>query len=428
VLNELKLISGNSNVPMAKEICDHLGITLGAATVSAFSDGEILVRIEENVRGMDVFVVQSCSDPVNKNIMELLIMIDALKRSSARRITAVIPYYGYARQDRKDQPRVPVTAKLVADLITTAGADKVLTMDLHAGQIQGFFNIPVDHLYATPVILNHLRSMDLKDLVVVSPDAGGVERARAFAKRLNANLAIIDKRREGPNQAKIMNIIGDVDSRDVLLLDDMIDTAGTIAQGAQACADKGARRVLAGCSHAVLSGPALQRLNDSVIDQVIVTNTIPMAGKDQVCKKIASRYEQGSRFSIVVVAEGAKPVGGEMSILKRSEEGYVERLGGIGTKVGDEIARCVNMDVRVTVLGHLQRGGSPTPFDRILATRFGVAAVDLIAEGRFGAMVRLRGTQVESVPLAEATRELKLVPPDGELVKTAEGLGITFGR
>ncbi|HEY5595258.1 MAG TPA: ribose-phosphate pyrophosphokinase [Nitrospiria bacterium] len=286
MLNELKLISGNSNVPMAKEICDHLGITLGAATVSAFSDGEILVRIEENVRGMDVFVVQSCSDPVNKNIMELLIMIDALKRSSARRITAVIPYYGYARQDRKDQPRVPVTAKLVADLITTAGADKVLTMDLHAGQIQGFFNIPVDHLYATPVILNHLRSMDLKDLVVVSPDAGGVERARAFAKRLNANLAIIDKRREGPNQAKIMNIIGEVDNRDVLLLDDMIDTAGTIAQGAQACADKGARRVLAGCTHAVLSGPALQRLNDSVLDQVIVTNTIPMAGKDQVCKKI----------------------------------------------------------------------------------------------------------------------------------------------
>ncbi|MBI3811172.1 MAG: ribose-phosphate pyrophosphokinase [Nitrospirae bacterium] len=286
MLNELKLISGNSNIPMAKEICDHLGVVPGATTVSAFSDGEILVRIEENVRGMDVFVVQSCSDPVNKNIMELLIMIDALKRSSARRITAVIPYFGYARQDRKDQPRVPVTAKLVADLITTAGADKVLTMDLHAGQIQGFFNIPVDHLYATPVILSYLHSMDLKDLVVVSPDAGGVERARAFAKRLNANLAIIDKRREGPNQAKIMNIIGEVDNRDVLLLDDMIDTAGTIAQGAQACADKGARRVLAGCTHAVLSGPALQRLNDSVIDQVIVTNTIPMAGKDQICKKI----------------------------------------------------------------------------------------------------------------------------------------------
>jgi len=286
MLNELKLISGNSNIPLAKEICDHLGVALGAATVSAFSDGEILVRIEENVRGMDVFVVQSCSDPVNKHVMELLIMIDALKRSSARRITAVIPYYGYARQDRKEQPRVPVTAKLVADLITTAGAQKVLTMDLHAGQIQGFFNIPVDHLYATPVLLNHLRSMDLKDLVVVSPDAGGVERARAFAKRLNASLAIIDKRREGPNQAKIMNIVGDVDNRDVLLLDDMIDTAGTITQGAQACADKGARRVLAGCTHAVLSGPALQRLNDSVLGQVIVTNTVPLAGKEQICKKI----------------------------------------------------------------------------------------------------------------------------------------------
>lgn len=286
MLNELKLLSGNSNVPLAKEICSHLGITLGAATVSTFSDGEILVQIEENVRGMDVFVVQSCSDPINKHIMELLVILDALKRSSARRITAVIPYYGYARQDRKDQPRVPVTAKLVADLITTAGAGKVLTMDLHAGQIQGFFNIPVDHLYATPVILDHLRSMDLKDLVVVSPDAGGVERARAFAKRLKANLAIIDKRREGPNQARIMNIIGEVEGRDVLLLDDMIDTAGTITQGAQACADQGAHRILAGCTHAVLSGPALQRLNDSVLDRVIVTNTIPLSGKDQVCKKI----------------------------------------------------------------------------------------------------------------------------------------------
>jgi ribose-phosphate pyrophosphokinase len=235
---------------------------------------------------MDVFVVQSCSDPVNTNIIELLIMLDALKRSSARRVTAVIPYYGYARQDRKDQPRVPVTAKLIADLITTAGAQKVLSMDLHAGQIQGFFNSPVDHLYATPVLLDYIRPLRLQDLVVVSPDAGGVERARAFAKRLKANLAIIDKRREGPNQAKIMNIIGEVERRDVLLLDDMIDTAGTIVQGAQACADKGARRVLAGCTHAVLSGPAIQRLNDSVIDEVIITNTIPINGKDQVCKKI----------------------------------------------------------------------------------------------------------------------------------------------
>ena len=286
MVNELKVISGNSNIPMAKEICDHLGIALGATTVSTFSDGEILVRIEENVRGMDVFLIQSCSDPVNTHIMELLIMLDALKRSSARRITAVIPYYGYARQDRKDQPRVPVSAKLMADLITTAGANKVLTIDLHAGQIQGFFNIPVDHLYGTPVLLEHLKSMNLKDLVVVSPDAGGVERARAFAKRLKANLAIIDKRREGANQTKIMNIIGDVAKRDVLLLDDMIDTAGTITQGAKACADQGARRVLAGCSHAVLSGPALQRLNDSPLDQIIVTNTIPLGGKENICKKI----------------------------------------------------------------------------------------------------------------------------------------------
>lgn len=286
MLNELKLFTGNSNIPLAKEICDHLGISLGAATVSTFSDGEIMVKIEENVRGMDVFVVQSCSDPINKHIMELLILLDALKRASARRITAVIPYYGYARQDRKDQPRVPVTAKLVADLITVAGADKVLCMDLHAGQIQGFFNIPTDHLYATPVILEYLRAKDLKDLVVVSPDAGGVERARAFAKRLKAGLAIIDKRREGPNQTKIMNIIGEVEDRDVLLLDDMIDTAGTIVQGAQACAENGARRVLAGCTHAVLSGPALQRLNNSVLDEVIVTNSIPLAGKEQDCKKI----------------------------------------------------------------------------------------------------------------------------------------------
>lgn len=286
MLNELKLFTGNSNIPLAKEICDHLGISLGAATVSTFSDGEIMVKIEENVRGMDVFVVQSCSDPINKHIMELLILLDALKRASARRITAVIPYYGYARQDRKDQPRVPVTAKLVADLITVAGADKVLCMDLHAGQIQGFFNIPTDHLYATPVILEYLRAKDLKDLVVVSPDAGGVERARAFAKRLKAGLAIIDKRREGPNQTKIMNIIGEVEDRDVLLLDDMIDTAGTIVQGAQACAENGARQVLAGCTHAVLSGPALQRLNNSVLDEVIVTNTIPLAGKEQDCKKI----------------------------------------------------------------------------------------------------------------------------------------------
>ena len=282
----LKVFTGNSNRDLAQEICDYLGIPLGQAQVSRFSDGEIMVRIEENVRGMDVFVLQSTSDPVNVNLMELLIMIDALKRASPYRITAVIPYYGYARQDRKDEPRVPITAKLVADLITTAGAHRALTMDLHAGQIQGFFNIPVDHLYAAPVLLDYFRKLDLKDLVVVSPDAGGVERARAFAKRLKSNLAIIDKRREGPNRAKLMNIIGEVEGHDVLLLDDMIDTGGTIMQGAGAIKEKGGLRILAGCTHAILSGPALQRINESVIEEVVATNTIPLNKKGEVCKKI----------------------------------------------------------------------------------------------------------------------------------------------
>ena len=283
---ELKLFSGSANPGLAREICSYLGIGLGDATVSSFSDGEIRVKIEENVRGADVFVMQSCCDPINTSIMELLIMIDALKRSSAYRITAVIPYFGYGRQDRKDQPRVPITAKLVADLITTAGADRVLTMDLHAGQIQGFFNIPVDHLYATPVLLDYISKGGGEDLVVVSPDAGGVERARAFAKRLQANLAIIDKRREGPNHAQIMNIIGDVEGRNALLLDDMIDTAGTMVQGAKACADKGAQRVWAGCTHPVLSGPALERLQVSCLTEVVVTNTIPLNGKEHQCPKL----------------------------------------------------------------------------------------------------------------------------------------------
>lgn len=283
---EIKLFSGKANPALAKEICAHLGISMGEATVSSFSDGEARIRIEENVRGADVFVMQSTCPPVNDSIMELLIMIDALKRSSAYRITAVIPYFGYARQDRKDQPRVPISAKLIADLITTAGADRVLTMDLHAGQIQGFFNIPVDHLYATPVLLDYISKVGGKDLVVVSPDAGGVERARAFAKRLQANLAIIDKRREGPNQTQIMNIIGEVEGRSALLLDDMIDTAGTIVQGAQACANKGARRVWAGCTHAVLSGPALERIQASCLDEIVVTNTIPLNGKEQRCPKL----------------------------------------------------------------------------------------------------------------------------------------------
>ena len=285
---ELQIFSGNANLALAHEICAYLGTKLGEATVASFSDGEIRVKIEENVRGGDVFVVQSSCQPVNDSLMELLIIIDALKRSSANRITAVIPYFGYARQDRKDQPRVPISAKLVADLISTAGTDRVLTMDLHAGQIQGFFNVPVDHLYALPVLLDYITKQMVKvsDLVVVSPDAGGVERARAFAKRLEANLAIIDKRREGPNQTAIMNIIGDVAGKSALLLDDMIDTAGTIVKGAQACMDHGAREVWAACTHAVLTGPALDRIQQSCLKQVIVTNSIPLRGKEQSCPKL----------------------------------------------------------------------------------------------------------------------------------------------
>jgi len=283
---ELMIFSGNANPALAREICAYLGIKLGEATVSSFSDGEIRIRIEQNVRGADVFVVQSSCEPVNDSLMELLIMIDALKRSSANRITAVIPYFGYARQDRKDQPRVPISAKLVADLISTAGTDRVLTMDLHAGQIQGFFNVPVDHLYALPVLLDYITKKKVNDLVIVSPDAGGVERARAFAKRLQANLAIIDKRREGPNQTQIMNIVGEVEGKSALLLDDLIDTAGTIVQGAQACSDKGAREVWTACTHAVLSGPALERLQNSALTQVVTTNTIPLRGKEKLCPKI----------------------------------------------------------------------------------------------------------------------------------------------
>ena len=282
----LKLFSGNSNTALAKEISAYVGQGLSAATVTTFSDGEIRVRIEENVRGADVFLIQSCCAPVNTSIMELLIMLDAVKRSSASRITAVIPYYGYGRQDRKDQPRVPISAKLIADLLTVAGAQRILTMDLHAGPIQGFFNIPVDHLYATPVLLEHFTKEDFEDCVVVSPDAGGVERARAFAKRLNAALAIVDKRREVANKAEVMNIIGDVKGKHVLLLDDMIDTAGTIVQTAQACIDNGALSAIAGCTHAVLSGPALDRLQNSCLSEIVITNTIPLNGRDQHCSKL----------------------------------------------------------------------------------------------------------------------------------------------
>ncbi len=280
------LLTGNSNRTLAGEIAEVLQIPVSEATVSTFSDGEITVQINENVRGCDVFVVQSTCMPVNNNIMELLLMIDALKRASAGRITAVIPYYGYARQDRKAQPRVPISARMVADLITAIGAHRVLTIDLHAGQIQGFFDIPVDHLYATPVLSEYLKKKFVNDTVVVSPDAGGVERARAFAKRLGASLAIIDKRRERANVSQVMHVIGDVKGKDAILFDDMIDTAGTIAQAASALFENGARKVVAACTHAVLSGPAVDRINASKLMEVIVTNTIPMDDKIKQCSKL----------------------------------------------------------------------------------------------------------------------------------------------
>lgn len=282
----LKLFSGNSNLELAQEISECLRIPLSKAKVRTFSDGEVFVEVEENVRGTDVFVIQSTCPPVNHNIMELLIMIDALKRASSRRITAVIPYYGYARQDRKVAPRVPISAKLVADLITAAGANRVLSMDLHAGQIQGFFNIPFDHLFAAPVLLEYIRGNYQDDLVVVSPDAGGVERARAFAKRLEVSLAIIDKRREGINEARAMNIIGEVHGKRALILDDMIDTAGTLTQAADALLARGAREVYAACTHPVLSGPAMDRIEASRITEVVVTNTIPLSPRGKSCGKI----------------------------------------------------------------------------------------------------------------------------------------------
>ena len=283
----LKLFTGTSNTELAREVATYLNLDLGDTTVSTFSDGEIMVRLNENARGSDAFVIQSTCTPVNDNIMQLLLIIDALKRASAERITAVIPYYGYARQDRKVQPRVPISAKMVADLITAVGTNRVLTVDLHAGQIQGFFNIPVDNLYAAPVLIDYIKKKYVSDnLVVVSPDAGGVERARAFAKRLNCSIAIIDKRREKANECEVMNVIGDVDNKDTLLIDDMVDTAGTMAQAAKALRQQGAKRVSAACTHAVLSGAAIERINNSVMDELIVTNTIPMDSKMTLCSKL----------------------------------------------------------------------------------------------------------------------------------------------
>jgi ribose-phosphate pyrophosphokinase len=280
----MKLFGGTSNPALTLQVCDYLGIQPGNITAKTFSDGEVLIEIGENIRGQDTFVLQSTCTPVNDNLMQLLIIIDALKRASAERITAVIPYYGYGRQDRKVKPRVPISAKLVADLITVAGADRVVAMDLHAGQIQGYFNIPVDNVFAAPVLLKYIKPRFSADTVIVSPDAGGVERARAFAKRLDASLAIIDKRREAPNIAEAMNIIGEVGGKTAVILDDMVDTAGTLSQAALAIKMRGAKSVHAFCTHPVLSGPAIKRINESPLDTLVVTNTIPVEGKE--CDKI----------------------------------------------------------------------------------------------------------------------------------------------
>jgi ribose-phosphate pyrophosphokinase len=284
---ELKLFTGNANRPLAEEIAQYLHVSLGEAEVSRFSDGEVFVQVNENVRGTDVFILQPTCPPVNDTLMELLIMIDAFKRASAHRITAVLPYYGYARQDRKVQGRMPISAKLVADLLEAAGVHRVLALDLHAGQIQGFFNVPVDHLFAGPVVMiDHLRKKELRDAVIVAPDAGGVERARAIAKRLSAGLAIVDKRREGPNSAVAMHLIGDVKDRDAIVIDDMIDTAGTLIQAVGAVQREGARRILACGIHAVLSGPALERIKASPIEEVVVTNSIPLAPDKRAAARI----------------------------------------------------------------------------------------------------------------------------------------------
>jgi len=282
----LRIFSGNSNRELAEQVCDRLEIPLGRARVDRFMDGEVRVEIGENVRGADVFVIQSCSSPVNDHLIELLVMIDAFKRASARRITAVMPYYGYARQDRKNKPRVPITARLVADLLTRVGANRILTMDLHAGQIQGFFNIPVDNLYASPILLPYIRERFSGDIVIVSPDAGGVARARAYASRLGANLALIDKRRDEPNKAQAMNIIGDVKNRLAIILDDMVDTAGTLMEAAKALLEHDALSVHACCTHAVLSGPALDRIANGPLESLVVTNTIPLKKEAKKISKI----------------------------------------------------------------------------------------------------------------------------------------------
>jgi ribose-phosphate pyrophosphokinase len=283
---DLKVFTGSAHPALGESIARFLGLPLGRTHLSRFSDGEVWFQIKDNVRGADVFVVQPTGPPVNENLMELLVMLDAFKRSSASRITAVIPYYGYARQDRKDKPRVPISAKLVADLVSTAGTDRILTMDLHAAQIQGFFDVPVDHLFAAPVIMDYVSKLKLPNLTVVSPDAGGVERARAYAKRLEAALAIVDKRRDQPNVAEVHNVIGDVEGRTALIVDDIVDTGGTLAQVARAIKNAGATEVLASSSHAVLSGKALEKIEASPLSKLIVTDSIPQGEEKRRSGKI----------------------------------------------------------------------------------------------------------------------------------------------
>lgn len=284
--HSLRVFTGNAHPALAKEICAKLGVPLGNAFIGTFPDGEVRLQILENVRGADVFLIQPTCQPVNDNLMELLILIDAFRRASAHRITAVMPYYGYARQDRKDRPRVPISSKLVADLITTAGAHRVLALDLHAGQIQGYFNIPVDHLYATPVTVGYFRKLKLRNLVVVSPDPGGVERARAFAKKLRAPLAIIDKRREDAHVVEMFNVIGEVKGRNCLIIDDMIDTGGTLVKAAGALLGKGAVKVYACCTHGVFAGSAIDKIRNSKLEQVVTTNSIPLSDAGKKNKKI----------------------------------------------------------------------------------------------------------------------------------------------
>jgi len=284
--DRLKVFSGTANPCLAEEICAALGLKLGNLMLETFSDGEVYLQFQENVRGADLFLIQPTCRPVDHHLMELFLMIDAAKRASADRITAVLPYYGYARQDRKDKPRVPISAKLIASLLERAGADRIMALDLHAAQIQGFFDVPVDHLFSAPVMIEYFKPLGVPDLTVVSPDPGGVERARAFAKRLNAPLAIIDKRRETPNVAEVMNVVGEVEGRNCLMVDDLIDTAGTLVKGAEALLLKGARSVSACATHAVLSGPAVRRIEESPLKEVVFTNSIPLLDDAKHSSKI----------------------------------------------------------------------------------------------------------------------------------------------